>query len=51
MWGYDVFFNLYRLNLRGIVIFFNDNCEVKVYKNYRDENGNYFILEVIIDNL
>lgn len=51
MWSYDVFFNSYKSNSRGIAILFNDNCEVKVHKNYRDENGNYLILETTIDNL
>lgn len=51
MWGHDVFFNSYKSNSRGIAILFNDNCEVKVHKNYRDENGNYLILEATIDNL
>lgn len=45
------FLNSYRSNSRGIAILFNDNCEVKVHKKYRDENGNYLILEATIDNL
>lgn len=50
-WGYKAFFSSYKSNSRGVAILFNNNCEITIYEQYRDDNGNYLILDVIVENL
>lgn len=50
-WGYKAFFSSYKSNSRGVAILFNNNCEITIHEQYRDDNGNYLILDVIVDNL
>lgn len=42
--GYKVF----KLNLRCVVIYFNNNCELSVFK---DDNSNFFIFKIFVDDL
>lgn len=50
-WGYKVYFNSYRSNSRGVAILFNNNCDIKVHNQFNDNNGNYIILDVTVENL
>ena len=50
-WGYKAFFSSYKSNSRGVAILFNNNCEITIHEQYRDDNGNYLILDVIVENL
>lgn len=47
-WGYDVYIFLSVLNVRGIVIFFNNNFEYKVLNVLKDNDCNLLVIEVEI---
>lgn len=49
LWGYNVFFNCYRSNSKGIAILHNNNCEIKVHNQLKDNNGNCIILDVTVE--
>ena len=48
-WGYKCIFNSYCSNSRGVAIFFNNDFEVKLYKEKKDANGNLLALDLSID--
>ena len=50
-WGYKSFFNSFKTNSRGVAIFFNNNCEFEIHSEYKDENGNYLILDATVENM
>ena len=50
-WGYKAFFSSFKSNSRGVAILFNNNCEVKIYNEFKDNEGNYLILDVIIEDI
>ena len=47
-WGYKVHFSNYKSNARGTAILFHNNFEYKVIQEKVDINGNYLILDIII---
>lgn len=49
-WGFEVVFNFYVFNLRGIVIFFSSNFEYNIYECVKDDNGNLLVLDIKIEN-
>lgn len=50
-WGYKAFFSSFTSNSRGVTILFNNNCELEVHKTFKDDNGNFLILDVSVDDL
>ena len=51
LWGYKAFFSSYKSNSRGVATLINNNCDLTLINEYKDDNGNYLILDVVIDNL
>ena len=51
VWGYECFFSSFRSNSRGVAILFNNDFEYKVLKEKKDVNGNYLILDILIDKM
>ena len=51
LWGYKAFFSSFKSNSRGVAILFNNNCEVKISNEYKDNDGNYLILDVLVENI
>jgi exonuclease III len=49
MWGFECFFSSFSSNSRGVAILFNNNFEFKVLNEKKDINGNYLILDVIVE--
>lgn len=50
-WGFDkCFFSSYASNARGTAIIFNNTFDFKVHEYVCDENGNYVILNVTLEN-
>ena len=47
-WGYEVFFSSFTNSSRGVMILMNNNFEYKVERVKTDKNGNYIILDIII---
>ena len=45
-WGYEVFFNSFTSQSRGIAIFMNNNFEYKVHNTVMDTSGNYLALDI-----
>ena len=45
-WGYEVFFNSFTSQSRGIAIFMNNNFEYKVHNTVMDTFGNYLALDI-----
>ena len=50
-WVSKAFFCSYESNSRGVAIFCNDNCELEINAEYKDEYGNYLILDVTLENV
>ena len=50
MWGYECYFSSVSSNSRGVAILFNNNFECKVLKEKKDINGNYSILDILVEN-
>nr|XP_034320385.1 uncharacterized protein LOC105331900 isoform X1 [Crassostrea gigas] len=50
-WGYKAFFSSFKSNSRGVAILFNNNCELEVQKTFKDDSGNFLILDVSVDDL
>ena len=46
-----MFFNSFKSNSRDVAIFFNNNCEFEIHSDYKDENGNYLILDATVENM
>ena len=51
LWGYKAYFNSYASNSRGVAILFNNNCEIEIHNQYKDDSGHFLILDVTIDSL
>ena len=49
-WGYTCAFSSFRSNARGVCILFNNNFGFDIGRIITDENGNYLIIELKIDN-
>lgn len=49
--GIQRFFSSYKSNSRGVAILFNNNWEKTIHEQYRDDDGNYLILDGIVDIL
>ena len=45
-WGYTCFFNSHCSNSRGVAILFNNNFELKIHAEKRDNNGNLLALRI-----
>ena len=43
------FFSSLSSNSKGVAILFNDNFELKILNEAKDINGNYLILDVIVE--
>ena len=50
-WGYKCVFNSYTSNSRGVTIFFNNNFELKLHKEKKDNDGNFLALDFSIDDI
>jgi hypothetical protein len=51
LWGYKAFFSSFKSNSRGVAILFNNNCEEKISNENKDNDGNYLILDVPVENI
>lgn len=49
--GFKAFFSSFKSNSRGVAILFNNNCELDVHKRFKDDSGNFLILDVSVDDL
>ena len=49
-WGYRVFFSSYSTQKRGVAIFFNNNFEFKIHRQYNDQKGNLLLLDIETEN-
>ena len=49
-WGYKSLFSSYTSNARGVCILFNNNFDFKLGRCKSDENGNYLLTEITIDD-
>lgn len=49
-WGYDAYFSSYTTNSRGVMVLINNNFEQEVKRIKTDNNGNYIILDMIIED-
>ena len=47
-WGYEIFFSSYTLNSRGVMVLLNNNFEQKVERVKTDKNGNFIILDIVV---
>lgn len=47
-WGYDIYFSSYTTMSRGVMILINNNFEQTVKRVKTDKNGNFIILDMII---
>lgn len=50
-WGYKAFFSSFRPNSRGVAILLNSNCEIQIHNQYKDDNGNYIILDATVEGI
>lgn len=50
-WGYKTFLSYVQSKSRGVAILFNNSCELDVYETFKDNNSNFLILDVSIDDL
>ena len=48
-WGYEVIFNSFNSNSRGIAVLLNNSFEYKIFHTYKDCNGNSLLLDMQID--
>lgn len=51
LWGYKAYFNSYKSNSRGVAILINNNCDITVLNEHKDDDGNFLLLDVTIDSL
>lgn len=49
-WGYDIYFSSYTTMSRGVMVLLNNNFEQKVKRIKTDKNGNYIILDMVIED-
>lgn len=48
-WGYKCVFNSYLSNSRGVAVLFNNNFELKLHREKKDNEGNILALDLSID--
>ena len=48
-WGYKCVFNSYSSNSRGVAIFFNNDFELKLHREKKDNEGNLIALDLSIE--
>ena len=48
-WGYEVYFNSFDSQSRGVAIFFKNNFEFKLYNSFKDSNENILLLDLEIE--
>ena len=48
-WVYECLFSSFTSNSRGVAFLFNNNFDYKISNTYNDNEGNYFILDLIIE--
>lgn len=48
-WGLDAILCPYKSNARGVAILFNNNFEFKVNRYKKDLNGNYIVVDLLIE--
>ncbi|MEW8544166.1 MAG: endonuclease/exonuclease/phosphatase family protein, partial [Candidatus Thiodiazotropha sp.] len=49
-WGSDCVFNSKSSNSRGIAILFNSNLDYKIHDQVKEDNANYLILDISVQN-
>lgn len=49
-WGYEIYFNSFNSQSRGIAVLFKNNFEYKLHNTFRDSKGNVLLLDLEIDN-
>ena len=49
-WGGNVVFNSYTSNSKGVCILFNNNLEYKIVNTRKDGEGNFILLDLIIED-
>jgi exonuclease III len=47
-WGYDAYFSSDASNSRGVAILFKNSFKFKVYRDIKDKNGNFIILDITV---
>lgn len=50
-WGYQCIFNFYKFNVCGVCILFNNNFEFYIYNIKKDGEGNFFVVDFIIEEI
>ena len=48
-WGYKCVFNSYASNSRGVAVFFNNDFELVLHREKRDNSGNILALDISVD--
>lgn len=51
LWGYKAYFNSYKSNSRGVAILINNNCDITILNEHKDNDGNFLLLDVTIESL
>lgn len=49
-WGYKCVFNSFCSSSRGVAVLFNNNFELQLHKEKKDDEGNLLALDLSIDN-
>lgn len=49
-WGGSIYFSSYTSNARGVCILFGNNLEYKILKSKIDGEGNFIVLDIIIED-
>ena len=49
-WGGNIVFNSYTSNSKGVCILFNNNLEYKIVNIKKDGEGNFILLDMIIED-
>jgi exonuclease III len=49
-WGYEVYFNSFASNSRGVAVLFDNNFEFKIHEQIADSVGNLIALDMTIEN-
>ena len=49
-WGYEAYFSSYATNSRGVMVLINNNFEQEVKRIKTDKNGNFVILDMVIED-
>lgn len=42
LWGYMAYFNSYKPNSRGLAMLINNNCDITIFNEHEDIDGNFF---------